>query len=98
VVIAQPIDVSGGTSLSITGAGPTGGIMDGDHTTQLISLSGNSSLHLANMTLANGNSSSDGGAINVEGGSRVLLRGDIIVTGNVATRYGGAIMINASSE
>lgn len=98
VVVAQTIHVVDGTSLNITGAGLGNGIMDGDHATQLITLGGGSTLYLTNMTLANGNSSSNGGAIDVGESSRVLLSGNTAFTANSAAFNGGAIVVDVSSE
>ncbi|CAB1105335.1 unnamed protein product [Ectocarpus sp. CCAP 1310/34] len=99
VVVARTIHVFEGTSLTITGAAGRGsGIMDGNHETQLISLGGGSTLYLTNMTLANANSSSNGGAIYVGERSRVVLTGSNSFTANSATTLGGAMMVEESSE
>eukprot|EP00903_Cladosiphon_okamuranus_P017291 g15933.t1 len=63
VIVAETIHVTNGTSLNITGAGSES-IAGGGYTTQLFYVDRGSSLHLSDMTLANGNaSSSSGGAI-----------------------------------
>eukprot|EP00752_Nemacystus_decipiens_P008612 g7691.t1 len=98
VVVSETIQVFDGTSLAITGGEQGGATMDGDHTTQLISLSGGSTVRLTNMTLANASSASDGGAIYVGESSRVVLSGSNSFTANAAAKSGGALMVEESSE
>eukprot|EP00903_Cladosiphon_okamuranus_P017290 g15932.t1 len=63
VIVAETIHITDGTSLNITGAGSES-IAGGGYTTQLFYVDGGSSLHLSDMTLANGNApGSSGGAI-----------------------------------
>lgn len=99
VVVAETIRVYDGTSLTVTGAElSAGAIMDGNSTTQLIYISGGSTLHLTNMTLAHGYSPENGGAIYVGESSRVVLSGNNVFTANVATNWGGAVFVEGLSS
>eukprot|EP00752_Nemacystus_decipiens_P012380 g10972.t1 len=90
VLIPQAIRVTGGNSLHITGAGP-GAIVDGGGKTRLFHVDEGSTLHVSDMTLANGNASSgDGGAIFVNR-STVSFGGSMSFISNSADGNGGAI-------
>lgn len=93
VPIAEPFNVSGGSSLTVTGApssvldGNSSGVavVDGQGNDGIFDVSGASTLSLNNLMLAGGNSSTDGGAIHVTGA-------DVFVTdcgfqNNSATAY-----------
>ncbi|CAM9835026.1 unnamed protein product [Pylaiella littoralis] len=93
VFVAATIRVTSGTSLNIAGAGP-GAIADGRDITQLFVVDEGSSLHLSDMTLTNGYSSS-GGAI-FANQSSVSFSGNISFISNSA-HSGGAIYATSSS-
>ncbi|CAB1102169.1 unnamed protein product [Ectocarpus sp. CCAP 1310/34] len=102
VPIAEPFNVSGGSSLTVTGASSSVlddnssgvAVVDGQGNDGIFDVSGASTLSLNNLILAGGNSSTDGGAIHVTGA-------DVFVTdcgfqNNSATGYGGAVYGNNS--
>ena len=94
VAVEITINVSAGTSLSITGGKQYDGIVDGDGITQLFHLE-NAALNLTNITLINGHGES-GGAIHAQHGSQVHIDGMMIFANNYAA-HGGAIWIESGS-
>ena len=94
VVISEPISVSQGTSLSITGSA-LGAAVDGNHTTHIFSVDGGSALHLTDMVLENGRAFA-GGAVSATQHSTVTFSGNMTFTANTAS-FGGAIYANSST-
>lgn len=94
VFVAETIRVNQGTSLSIVAAGP-GAIANGNQTTQLFFVDNTSSLHLMDMTLAEGRAV-DGGAMYARDSS-VAFGGSTNFRANSATTDGGAIFATNST-
>lgn len=95
VFVENRIQVTDGTSLNITGAGP-GAVADGQNVTQLFRVDGGSRLHLSDMTLAYG-TAFDGGAVYASQSS-VSFSGNTSFISNSALRNGGAIFASDSSN
>ena len=95
VFIEETIHVTGGTSLNITGSGP-GAIANGGGITQMFYVDESSRLHLSDMTLAHGNSTSNGGAIFVEQSS-LSFSGNMSFISSFASEDGGAIYASESN-
>ncbi|CAM9858548.1 unnamed protein product, partial [Ectocarpus sp. 12 AP-2014] len=89
VFVEETIFVTDGTSLHIAGAG-RGAVADGGGSTQLFYVEGGSSLHVSDMTLSNGNTSFNGGAI-FANQSVVSFSGNASFISNYAGEDGGAI-------
>ena len=92
ILVNQTLTVLGGTVLNVTGVGSDAS-MDGGGTTGLLIVI-NSSLHLSNIVLVNGNSTS-GGAIAALGSGVVLNQTSFI--GNTAKYNGGALFVAGGS-
>eukprot|EP00903_Cladosiphon_okamuranus_P012632 g11818.t1 len=87
VFVEEAIRVTGGASLDITGAGP-GAIVDGGSKTQLFYVDEGSTLHLTDVTLANGHAPTGGGGAIFVNGSTVSFSGSISVISNSAGEDG----------
>eukprot|EP00903_Cladosiphon_okamuranus_P012633 g11819.t1 len=96
VFVEEAIRVTGGASLDITGAGP-GAIVDGGSKTQLFYVDEGSTLHLTDVTLANGHAPTGGGGAIFVNGSTVSFSGSISVISNSAGEDGGAIFAHGST-
>lgn len=92
VIVGEPIYVSGGTFLSITGDG-AGAVIDGNETTRLFTVV-NATLHLNSLNVSQG-ASIIGGAIAAASSSVELNKTNFI--GNVATGHGGGVYVSAGS-
>ena len=90
VILDETVSIFNGTFLNVTSADADSAIV-GDGKSRLFAVV-NASLHLCNITLSNGNTTSYGGAI-AASRSRVTSEG-VAFTGNVATSSGGAIFLS----
>lgn len=95
VSVVETISVTGGTSLTITGAQPDA-VADGGGSVRLFVVERGSSLHLSDMTVRNGYTYGDGGAILAEH-STVSFSGSISFLSNSAASNGGALNVWSST-
>ncbi|CAN0042723.1 unnamed protein product [Ectocarpus fasciculatus] len=93
VVVELPIYVSDGTVVTVTGVDSTA-VIDGNAATRLFTVI-DASLHLRNVNVSHGSSSSVGGGI-AAAGSRVTLNHTSFV-GNRADGHGGAVYASGGS-
>lgn len=89
VVLDSTIAISDGTSLKVLGSSSGGSVVDGGGLHQLFNVSSNTSiLELQGLSLVNGASTLDGGAVALANSS--LEVNDCSFDGNTAAGYGGA--------
>jgi hypothetical protein len=94
IQLTDTIVVGNGTILTVSGASAKTTIIDGGNTVQLFDVWGE--LNLMNMTLSNGNTSFDGGAIFNRANTKVAASGSVF-SGHQA-RFGGAILSEFNSS